>query len=380
MDIYSRKESNLVAKSKKNETSPKQETTMDSLLAKYQDSFRVFARGDRVKGKVIEKLPKRLILDIAGKSEGMVSERAFDEARGFIDHLELGDEVEGVVLIPENPEGYTIVSLRKAAASASWKKLIKAKDDSKTVEVTGRFPNPSGFMVEAYGLYGFIPNSQLSKDVLKNKEKFVGQNMPSIVLEVDEDSNRLVFSEKAISEGITPKLVGEAMGKVNEGDVISGIVTTVSDFGCFVEFEIEVSGKKIPLEGLVHVSELAWEKVGRPADVVKKGQKVKVRVISTKGGRIALSMKQAQDDPWTSIGKKYKVEQKVTGKVVKMTDFGAFVQLEPGVEGLIHITKIPPEQHLRVGDEVKAVIEEIDSAQRKMSLGIVLTQKPLLYK
>ena len=353
---------------------------MDSLLAKYKDNFKVFSKGDRVRGKVVQKLPKRLILDIAGKSEGMVSERAYDETRGFIENLEIGDEVDGVVLIPENAEGYTIVSLRKAAASASWDKLIKAKENGKVVDVTGRFPNPSGLMVEVYGLYGFIPNSQLSQDVLKNKEKYIGQQLPSIVLEVDESSNRLIFSEKAISEGITPKLVAKAIGEVKEGDKLEGVVTTVSDFGCFVEFKVKVDKKEIPLEGLVHVSELAWEKVGRPSDVVRKGQKVKVKVISTKGGRIALSMKQAQDDPWTNIGKKYKVEQKVTGKVVKMTDFGAFVQLEPGVEGLIHITKIPPEQHLRVGDEVKAVIEEIDTVQRKMSLGIVLTQKPLLYK
>jgi ribosomal protein S1 len=354
--------------------------SMDDLLNKYKDNFKVASRGDKVKGTVTQKLPKRLMLDIEGKSEGIVADRAFDEAKGFIELLSVGDEVEGMVLIPESSEGYTVISLRQAAASASWKKIAKAKQDGTKVRVSGRFPNPSGVMVEIYGLYGFIPNSQLSKKALKDKEKLAGQEISAIVLEVDEESNRLIFSEKAVSEGITPELVKKATSKIKEGDVLTGKITTVSDFGCFVEITVKVGTKDIPLEGLVHVSELAWEKVGKPSDVVSAGDIITVKVIGTKGGRLALSAKQALKDPWEAATKKYKAEQKITGKVTKISDFGVFLQLEPGIEGLIHITKIPPENKFKVGEKVSAVIEELDAKQRKLSLGLILTQKPLLYK
>lgn len=142
----------------------------------------------------------------------------------------------------------------------------------------------------------------------------------------------------------------------------------------------------MPLEGLVHVSELSWDKIQDPNTVVSKGDKVKVKVIDGKRGgransdRLAFSMKQAGDDPWIKAAKSYKVEQKISGKVTKVTDFGVFVSIVPGVEGLIHITKIPPDRKLKVGDKVEAIVEEFDSKEKKISLGLVLTQKPLLYK
>ena len=130
----------------------------------------------------------------------------------------------------------------------------------------------------------------------------------------------------------------------------------------------------------MHVSEIAWDKVGDPHTVLAKGERVLVKVIGPKGGKLALSIKQAQKDPWDNILKKYKVDQKITGNVTKLADFGVFLQLEPGIEGLIHITKIPPDHKLQLGDKVKATIEELDAKQRKISLGLILTQKPLLYK
>ncbi len=353
---------------------------MDALLTKYSDFTKVRSRGDRVKGTVIQKLPKKLILDIGGKSEGVVAEKAFEEARGFIDHLTEGDIVEAVVLSPESRDGLTLLSLRHAAANASWDKLVSAKEKGKIINVLGRFPNSSGIMIETDGLYGFIPNSQLSKKALKDKDKLIGVEIPSLVIEVDRSSNRLILSEKAASEGITPELVKKAASSITEGEIYSGVVTTVSDFGCFVEILTNIEGKEIPIEGLVHVSEMAWEKVQDPFSSIKRGDKIKVKVIGTKSGKLALSMKQAQKDPWNEVAKNYKVDQKVTGKVTKLADFGVFLQLEPGIEGLIHITKIPPDHKLKMGDKVKATIEELDTKSRKISLGLVLTQKPLLYK
>lgn len=369
---------------KKNEKKKGDKTSepksMEALLEKYGEELKVFSRGDRVKGKVIEKRKDALVLDIGGKSEGIVAEDAFNEARGFIENLEIGDEVEAKVIVPESPEGYTILSLRQAASRAAWSKLQKAKKEGKPLKVEGKSINPSGVMVQVDRLLGFIPNSQLGKEATKNKEKLVGKNFKATVIEIDPNSNRLVLSEKAVSEGAKLELVKKALDKIKEGEVFEGEVTTISSFGCFVEIQAPVNKKKVPIEGLVHISELSWEKVDKTEDVVSVGDKVKVKVIGVKDGKLALSMKQAQKDPWKEAEKKYKADTKVSGKVVKTSDFGVFVELEPGVEGLIHITKIPPDKKLKEGDKIDAYVEEVDKKERKISLRPMLTAKPVGYK
>lgn len=367
-------------KTELNKKTPAGSVSMGDLLKKYSSTSHVITKGTKITGTILRKIPNMLVLDIGGKSEGIVAEKAYEEARGFIENLEEGDKVEVQVISSENQDGYTIVSLRQAAAKASWDKLVKAKNEGTLIKVQARFLNPSGVMVESGGLFGFIPNTQLSKKALKNKDNLIGKEFYSIIIEVDKDSNRLIFSEKAASEGITPKIMSDAANTIKEGEVYEGVVTTVSDFGAFVEIIVKMDEKEVSVEGLVHVSEISWDRVKDPHTVLSKGDKVKVKVIGTKSGKLALSMKQALKDPWDEVEKNYKVEQKILGKVTKTTDFGVFVQLEPGIEGLVHITKIPPDHKIKTGDEVNAVIEEVDSKQRKISLGLVLTQKPLLYK
>ena len=173
------------------------------------------------------------------------------------------------------------------------------------------------------------------------------------------------------------------MKNVKEGEIFDGVVSTVYDFGCFVKIEVPVSKKnkgKVPLEGLVHVSELAWEKVADPNDVVKEGDKVKVKVVGKKNEKLAFSMKQTGKDPWDSAVERYEKDAKVKGKVMKLTDFGVFVQLEPGLEGLVHMTKIPPGKKLGRGDEVQVYVEDVDRENKRISLGLVLTEKPVGYK
>ena len=172
----------------------------------------------------------------------------------------------------------------------------------------------------------------------------------------------------------------EALKSISAGEVYIGEVTTVTDFGVFVKFEVKLKNKKTEVEGLVHSSEIAWERVEKPADVLKEGDKVKVLVLEVKDGRLGLSIKQAQGDPWQKVAEKYRPEAKFKGKVVKISDFGAFVELEPGVEGLIHITKIPPATRLKVGDEVNVYIDEINIPEKKIGLGLILTSKPIGYK
>lgn len=360
--------------------SSKEPNTMEELLALSVKKVRGFTLGDKIKGVVLAKTPKALFLDIGGKTEGVITEKAFVEGREFISKLNIGDEVTATVLVPETPEGYTLLSLRQAAFDATWDKLQEAKNEKRAVPVLGKAANTSGVTVELEGLLGFIPGSQLGKEVSKNTESLIGKYFKAIPIEVDRGSNKIVLSEKEISEAESLKEAKEALSKIKEGEVYDGEVTTVASFGCFVRLNLGTGKKKTYVEGLVHVSELSWKKVANPATVVKEGDKVSVKVIGLRDGKLALSIKGAAKDPWDEVEKMFTKDAKVTGKVTRISDFGTFVELAPGIEGLIHMTKIPPGTKLIEGQEVKCFVEEIDTKNRKLSLGLVLTSKPIGYK
>lgn len=350
---------------------------MAELLARSGRSTTGFSSGQKVKGRVLSKDSKRLTLDIGGKSEGVVAEKAFSEARDLIKGLKIGDEVTATVLVPETREGVVVLSLRQAAFDASWQKLEEAKETLEPVAVFGKGINPSGVTVDVEGLLGFIPGSQLGKEASKNPQNLMGKYFKAVVLEVDRLTNKVVLSEKEISDAEDIKASKEALKKIKEGDVYDGEVTTVAGFGCFVKLDLK---EDVKVEGLVHVSELSWSKTENTQDVVKEGDKVKVKVIGTKDGKISLSMKQAQSDPWDEVSEKFSTDSKVRGKVTKVSDFGVFVEVAPGIEGLIHMTKIPPATKLTRGQEIDCYVEEIDSKNKKLALGMVLTSKPVGYK
>jgi 4-hydroxy-3-methylbut-2-enyl diphosphate reductase len=354
--------------------------TMEELLSAYGGKFSGLSVGSKVKGVVTEKSSGRLVVDIGAKSEGLVAERAYKEAEDYIKTLSVGDEIEGTVLVSETPDGYTILSLRRSAENATWKKLEAAKNNLTPLEVEIIGTASSGFTVTFNGLNGFIPASQLGRDISKNPQSLIGKKVHAAVIDFDRESNKIVLSEKEISEKDELEKVRGVMKDLKEGDVFDGIVTTIYDFGCFVKIEIPKGKENIPVEGLVHVSELEWNKVDSPAEVVSEGEKVKVKLIGRRNGKLAFSIKQTQVDPWQEISEKYKKDEKAKGKVVKVSDFGVFVSLEPGVEGLVHITKIPPDKKLHVGDEVNVYIEDIDKEGKKLSLGLILTEKPVGYK
>src|SRR3990170_3271739 len=314
---------------------------MAELLASASSKVRGLSSGQKINGVVSAKTPRSLILDIGGKSEGMVAEKAFIEARDFIKTLKIGDTVTATVLIPENRDGVALLSLRQAAFDSSWERLEKAKQGEVAVAVFGKGVNPSGVTVDVDGLTGFIPGSQLGKETSKNPQNLVGKYFKAVPLEVERLANKVVLSEKEVSDA---------------ADI------------------------KVAIEGLVHISELAWGKVGVTSDAVSEGDKVKVKVIGVKEGRLSLSIKAALKDPWQDIAEKYKTDSKVEGKVTRVSDFGAFVEVEPGVEGLIHITNIPPGQRLSEGQEVNCYVQEVDAKGKKLSLGLVLTSKPIGYK
>ncbi|KKR28719.1 MAG: RNA binding S1 domain protein [Candidatus Woesebacteria bacterium GW2011_GWA1_39_8] len=373
-------------KSQQSGSSSSSKNTMDELLAQYGGGVKGLSSGDKVKGRVVGQIKAHEILkkivDSTTLSEGIIAEKAYKEAENYIRDLNVGDEVEAQVIVPETTDGYSILSLRHASADSSWDKISKAEEDNKILSVEVRNAISSGLIVDIKGLNGFIPNSQLGHDVVNDKNSLVGKKIKAIIIDVNRNENKIVLSEKEVSEAGDLELMRNAQKKVKEDELYDGVVSTIYDFGIFVKIEVkaDTGGEKVPVEGLVHISEMSWDKINKPEDIVKVGQKVKVKVIGKKEGKLAFSMKQIQDDPWKTIGKKYPKETKVKGKAVKVSDFGIFVVLEPGVEGLLHITKIPPGTDIKVGDSVNVFVEDIDEKERKISLGLILTAKPIGYK
>lgn len=360
----------------KTKTSTAKPVTMADLLAKHKSSIKNLSLGQKVRGTVIQKLDKSLILDIKGKAEGVVTEKAFAEAREYISKLKVGDEVVAMVLVPEMRDGSTLLSLRDAVAGASWKALEDAYKDGSEVPALAKVHSSSGIAVDVNGISGFVPTSQLSKEFAKEGQNIVGKYFKAKVIEIDRQKNKLVLSEREVTDAKDIAASKKALSAIKDGDLFDAIVTTVANFGVFAKIKVD----KSEVEGLVHVSEISWGKVAHPSDVLKLGDKIKVKVIGTKEGKLALSIKNATKDPWLDVDKKFKVEDRLDAKVTKVTDFGVFLELEPGIEGLVHMTKIAPGKKFSVGDEVKVYIEEIDAKSRKISLGLVLTSIPVGYK
>lgn len=357
--------------------------TMADLLAKSKSSIKNLALGQRVKGIVIQKLDKSLILDIQGKAEGVVTEKAFAEAREYISKLKVGDEVVAMVLVPEMRDGSTLLSLRDAVSQASWKGIEDAYKNGTEVPAFAKGYSTSGIAVDVNGISGFVPTSQLSKELAKEGQNIVGKYFKAKVIEFDRQKNKLVLSEREVTDAKDIATAKKAISAIKDGDLFDAVVTTIANFGVFAKISTKggsVSDRKVDIEGLVHVSELSWGKVAHPSDLLSLGDKIKVKVIGTKDGKLALSMKHALKDPWIDVDKNFKVEDRLTAKVTKVTDFGVFLELEPGIEGLVHMTKIAPGKKFSVGDEVKVYIEEIDSKSRKIALGLVLTSIPVGYK
>ncbi len=366
----------------------KEAVTMAELLARAGGKTqRRFTKGERVEGTVLSKNSQSVIFDVGGKSEGIVKEKGYTDAKEFIENLKVGDKVLVTVLVPETRDGITILALKDAIKDISWADLEKAKESGVEVPVLGKGVGTAGFVVDCMGIEGFIPMSQLGREVAGNAQDLVGKYFKAKVMEVDKAGNKLVLSEKEISEAGDIALTKKAMEEVKEGEVYTGTVTTVATFGAFVKIEVPVK-KDLPagrqekayIEGLVHVSELAYSKVNLPSDVVKEGDKVEVRVLASHKGKLSLSIKQALKDPWTEASEKFPVDKKVSGKVIRISDFGVFVELEPGIEGLIHITKIPPTEKIVVGQEIKTVVEDINIKDKRIALGLVLTSIPVGYK
>jgi small subunit ribosomal protein S1 len=340
-------------------------------------SFPVYKPGDVVKGTVVGKTKKHILVDLEDqKITGIITGKEMNDVMGTAKNLELGQEVLAIVLHPENEEGNLMLSLRKAGQLHAWDKYLKAFEEKEVIEVVPTSANKGGLLVLIAGIKAFIPVSQLSPEnyprvddsnatkILEKLQALVGKKFKVRVIGVDKEAGKLIFSEReAFSDARK-----QALAKLSIGDVYEGVVTGLVKFGVFVTFN--------EVEGLVHISEIAWGHVKNPSQYAKVGDTMKVKVIGVEGEKISLSLKQLQDDPWVKATQQYAVGSTVTGIINKVSEFGAFVTLDEEVNGLIHLSEIDhglvsdPNKYFSEGDEITAKVIEIDTKEHRIALSV----------
>lgn len=338
-------------------------------------------KGQDVKGKITAIKNKSIFIDIGGKTDAVVMGKEFEFVKDYVADLKVGDEIEVQVKHPENDKGQILVSIRGAASGYGWNYFTEKEKSGGEVSVFGKELNRGGVVVIApFGFFGFIPGSQIGSKYDIDPEKLLGKKIKAKVLEVDQSKNRLVFSERLVSE---PNKVGEesvAIENLKLDDVFQAEVVRVEPFGIFVKVEESFDGKPMKLEGLVHISEISWAKVDDVTGMFKPKDKIQVKLVNKSEGRLQFSLKRLKEDPWTKIEDKYPKDKEFDGEVVKIANFGALVRLESGIEGLIHVSKLAGVT-LKNDEKVQVYIESIDVAKRKISLGLVNTDKnQVIYK
>jgi len=351
-------------------------TTMDELLAKDDDGAKQLTQGDSVNGTVLSIRKHEVLIDLGAQGVGLVPRREV----GFYRNLNIGDEINASVVDTELENGYSLLSLRKAAKDRGWDDIVAKMESSEILEVSPYDANRGGLLVEYDGVRGFLPVSQLSAEhyprvgssdkdeILQRLNSLIGQKLTVRVLDCDRKANKLIFSEKeAIKDGLA-----ERFEKLTIGDSVEGVVTGVVDFGAFVN----VDG----IEGLVHISEISWERVSNPSDYVKVGDNIKAKIIAIDKDRLSLSIKQLSEDPWMKEVDQFKPGDKVEGTITRITPFGAFVQISPAVEALVHVSElggddnVDPEKVFTLNERKEFVVLDLDKENRKISLKLPNTK------
>lgn len=371
-----------MSKKEKKAKKSKEILTMADLLQLEGVESLGFKKGQEVKGRITAIKNKAIYIDVGGKTDAVVTGKEFEFVKDYINDLKIGDEIEVQIRTPENDKGQILASIRGAASGYGWNYFKEKEKSGGEVVVFAKELNRGGTVVVApFGFFGFIPGSQIGIKYDGDPEKMIGKKIKAKVLEVDQAKNRLVFSERLVSE---PDKVGEEVDVIENlklGDVFEAEIVRVEPFGIFVKVILDNKGMPLNLEGLVHISEVSWEKVSELSAMFKVKDKIKIKLISKDDGRLQFSLKRLSNDPWEKIEDKYPKDKEIEGEVVRIASFGALVKLETGVEGLIHISKLTGGVNFKEKDKVMVYIESIDVEKRKISLGIVETDKKnIIYK
>ena len=339
----------------------------DEVEKLYADTLSTITENEVIDGTVISMNKREVVINIGYKSEGVISISEFR----YDPDLKPGDKVEVYVDSQEDKKGQLVLSHKKARAMRSWDRVNKALDEDEVIKGYIKCRTKGGMIVDVFGIEAFLPGSQIDVKPIRDYDAYVGKNMEFKVVKINHEFKNVVVSHKALIEEELEQQKKEIIAKLEKGQVLEGTVKNITSYGVF----IDLGG----VDGLIHITDLSWGRVNHPEEIVELDQKLNVVILDFDDDkkRIALGLKQLTPHPWDSLDESMKVGDQVKGRVVVMADYGAFVEIAPGVEGLIHVSEMSWSQHLRsaqefmkVGDEVDAVILTLDREERKMSLGM----------
>ena len=341
--------------------------TREELMKTYDESLNTVKDKEVIEGTVIALNKREAVVNIGYKSDGIIPMSEFR----YNPDLKVGDTVEVFIENQEDKKGQLILSHKKARAARSWDRVNEALENNEIIKGYIKCRTKGGMIVDVFGIEAFLPGSQIDVKPIRDYDVFVGKTMEFKVVKINQEFKNVVVSHKALIEAELEQQKKEIIAKLEKGQVLEGTVKNITSYGVF----IDLGG----VDGLIHITDLSWGRVNDPNEVVKLDEKLNVVILDfdDEKKRIALGLKQLQPHPWDALDPNLKVGDKVKGKVVVMADYGAFVEIAPGVEGLIHVSEMSWSQHLRsaqdfmkVGDEVEAVVLTLDRKERKMSLGI----------
>jgi len=343
---------------------PEERKKLDEI---YQKKLTTIKQHSVLEGTVVSINDKEVVVNIGYKSDGVIPLNEFR----YNPDLKVGDKVDVYVEKVEDKTGQLVLSHKKARASGSWRRIKQAYENGETVIGYIKCRTKGGLIVDVFGLETFLPGSQIDVKPIKDYDAFVGNKMEFKIVKINEDLKNVVVSHKALIEEEIEKQKAEIISKLEKGQVLEGVVKNITSYGVFVD----LGG----IDGLIHVSDLSWGRISHPEEVVKLDQKIQVVILDFDDDkkRIQLGYKQLQPHPWENLDPNLKVGDKVKGKIVAVVDYGAFLEIAPGIEGLIHVSEMSWSQHLRtahdfvkVGDEVEAVILSLDREEKKISFGM----------
>jgi small subunit ribosomal protein S1 len=336
---------------------------MQELIAK---SLRDFKEGSIVKGRILEVRPREVLVDIGYKSEGAIPTSEFDD----VDDLQVGDEVEVLLVRLENEEGTVILSKEKAAYRQNWEKIVKVFQGDGLIKGKVKAVVKGGLTVNI-GVEAFLPGSQIDIVPPKDLQQFVGNTYDFKIVKINDDRKNVVLSRRELIEQERAEKRSKFMETIKIGSTVKGVVKNLTDFGAFIDLD--------GMDGLLHITDMTWGRLGHPSELVKVGQELDVLVldINKEKERVSLGLKQTQKNPWEETEGRFPVGSKVKGKVTNLVPYGAFVEIEEGVEGLIHVSELSwtkritrPSDVLTVGQELEAVVLGVNKEEQKISLGV----------
>jgi small subunit ribosomal protein S1 len=343
----------------------------ETLAALYEETFRNLEEGTITEGRVVALTKDKVVVDIGYKSEGVIPGDQFSAEE--IQNLKVGDRLQVYIEECEDSDGNLVLSKEKADKMKIWEELEKLYKDEKSIEGKIISRIKGGMMVDI-GVKAFLPGSQIDLHPVRDLDGLVGKTFPLKIIKINHRRGNVVVSRRVLLEETRDKKRQTTLANLKEGQLIQGMVKNITDYGSF----IDLGG----IDGLLHITDMSWGRVGHPSELFTVGDKVEVTVLKydRETGRISLGLKQKSADPWTNVAGKYPIGTRVRGRVVSLTDYGAFVELEPGVEGLVHVSEMSwthevrhPSRVVAVGDQVEAAVLNVDPASRKISLGMKQT-------